>query len=252
MKAYHSQLKVLHNAIIHQESEGCISYIKAEHAEVFPVLSRLAVYSNGYHSRMVEAVRMDYPALLHYLGEPRCNAAIKAYIAATPSHYWDLNYYSTGFASFLPSVLEDKIAQSIAVVESAIVQSFWAKESQPLTAEKLAGIDETLLGESCFSLRHSATLLALDYAVDSYITALRAEGNATAPTQQKEYLLVYRPEYEVRRKPLQAIEYQLLYALQQGISFNAALQQVQEVKELERQLPYFMARWLREGFLTVS
>lgn len=248
MSGYALQLQALHDAMVHKRPDAIVPLIKPTRHNALSPQERLAVYTDGYDIRLIDATLADYPALAHYMGEDECRKAIAAFVAATPSTYWDLNRYPVAFANFLKSYSPDKVAHALADLESAIAEVFWLPESKPLTPDALAGLSEDALGNQIFQLRPAAKLLKLDYAANEYLTAFRAEEYPTAINETTELLLVIRLDNEVKREILEPMEYELLHALNSGLPFNEALGQIADREALAIQLPHYIARWLQSGF----
>lgn len=248
MSAYATQLQALHNAMVHKQPEAMLSLMKSARHNEFSLQERLAVYTDGYDTCLIDATIADYPALAHYIGEKECRAAITAFVNATPSFYWDLNRYPLAFANFLKRYSEDKSAHALANLESAIAEVFWLPESKPLTPDSLVGVSEQTFGEMRFYLRNAAKLLRLDYQVNAYLKAFRAGENPKQLKEAPEYLLVIRQDNEVKRAILEPMEYAMLHALSSEVRFSDALSRVKNQEALATKLPHYVARWLQNGF----
>lgn len=245
MKTYAAQLQALHETIVYKKSEAALPLIKPARHNMLSPHMRLAIYTDGYDVRLIDATLADYPALNSLMGEKRCRDAVSAFVSATASMYWDLNRYPVAFANFLKHYSSDRAAHALAELESAIAEVFWLPESAPLTPDMPAELSEEELGNQQFMLRTAAKLLKLDYAANKYLTAFRAGDNILEPEETTEHLLVIRLKNEVRRIVLEPMEYALLAAINNGKSFGEALSLNDAQETLTEKLPHYIARWLQ-------
>lgn len=253
MNSYSQQLAALHTAAIGGDAAPMLALMKTARAAEISLEERLNVYQSGYTQRLIETVKADYPTLAHYLGSENFEILAAAYVQATPSNDWDLNFYSFGLADFLRTHLPDAAAHDLASLESAIAEVFWLPDSAPLTADILAQLSPEALSNQQFKLRTACRLLALNHGVNDYLTAFRSEQPLLQLAAVPEYLAIIRHHNEVQRIVLATSEYQILYRLAQGIPFGAALDTVAELPEtdinqLSKNLPGYLAHWLKYGF----
>lgn len=66
-----------------------------------PAEIRLAIYSNAYQSRLVEALSSNYPVLKTYLGEEIFEKISRDYIDQFPSHYRSIRWFGDQLAHFI-------------------------------------------------------------------------------------------------------------------------------------------------------
>lgn len=170
---------------------------------------RLAIYSDGYRIRLSNAVHADYPALCHYLGASESEALIDAFIQATPSTHYSLDYYPLALPGFVAHHLpEDGFASDLAVLEGAIAEVFLLPDSPPLTPENFNGDIEG----ARFALRDASRLLSLRFPAEQYLTDFRRDGSANPPAPAHSHYLIHRHGNEVRRHTLAPLQYTLLRA----------------------------------------
>ena len=246
---YTAQLAALHNAVVHGASQPMLEEIKPARANTVAPASRLAVYRDGYMERLINAVMADYPALTHFMGRDALVMAVRAFVNAQPSQWWDLNQYPVRFASFFSATHKDAQAIAIAQLESAIAEVFWMEESAALEPATLATQAESGLEYLQFIPRRAARLLALACAANDYLQAFRNGAQTMAMEEQPEYIMVVRHHNEVRRVMLESSEYLLLKTLIEGTALGDALEAVNDETMAEK-LPLYIARWLEYGFFT--
>ena len=74
--------------------------------EKVPVATRLAIYGDGYTSRLIEALEANFPILSKLLGEDDFRTLGTAYVNSHPSPFFTVRYYGNGLAGFLASAPE--------------------------------------------------------------------------------------------------------------------------------------------------
>lgn len=246
MSHYAQQLLALHKGVTRQDN-AVLPMIKQTKSEL-DACSRLAVYADGYIERLSEITLSDYPATAHLMGEERIKGAARAYAEATISRTWDANRYSLGFAAFLAEHLQEAEVIALATLESAIAETFWAEESEPLGANALIGLDEEAMAKQCFVLRAASKLLALPVDAETYIAGFRSGELLSEVPSAPCYVFVLRHENQVQRHVLEAMEHQMLLAFSQGKSFAEVLGMVEDEALLAERLPHYLMRWLNNGF----
>lgn len=249
MSRYAQQLQALHQAMVRRETSPMLEHIIPARAAGFPAKARLAVYVDGYATRLIDTTLADYPALAHYMGAGPCRALVEAFVAATPSPHWDLNRYPVAFANYVAQHEPNAAAHAIAALESAIASVFWLPESAPLMPEALAALPEEAFAAQHFRLRTASHLLSLDYAAHEYLTAFRQGAAPDMIHKIPHYLLVIRHHNEVRREVLEQAEYELLHGLAHGLCFVQAVSSISNQERLAEKLPNYIARWFAGGFL---
>ena len=72
-------------------------------SERVPAEVRLAIYSNAYAARLVEALEANYPAIAKLLGDKDFAELATEYVAAYDSRFFSIRYYGHALAAFLSS-----------------------------------------------------------------------------------------------------------------------------------------------------
>ena len=125
---------------------------------------RLSIYADGYHSRLVDALANDYPAMRALLGEGTFNAAMREYVVAHPSRCANLRWYGGGLARFLarsPRWRTRPVLGELAAFEWALGLAFDAGDAPWLEAEQVARIPAGDWPDMRFALHPSARQLKL-------------------------------------------------------------------------------------------
>lgn len=72
-------------------------------ATLTPV-ERLGIYRGMYEARLIDALKVDDPGLLHYLGEAMFDELASLYVGANPSRSYSLNRLGDRLPGFLAEV----------------------------------------------------------------------------------------------------------------------------------------------------
>lgn len=254
---YATQLELLHQAMVRNQCDSMLSAITPTRADQFSPEARLAVYVDGYSERLMGAVAADFSALSHYVGGETFLAMMRDYISETPSKKWDLNLYPIGFGAFVHRNTNDPALRNLAALEAAIVEVFWAPDSNPLDPSWLATLPQEKLSEQVFTPRKAHRLLSLEAQAEAYLASYRL---GDAPKEMKlapQTLCLVRHRNEVQRLVLDEAESALLAALFQGLPFGQALEDTaalpqMDVDALFTHLPDYMSRWLAHGVFGVQ
>jgi hypothetical protein len=142
--------------------------LAASDAADFP--DRLRVYTQGYGSRLVEALGITYPALKSVLGEAEFERAMQSYITSVPSHVYSVRRYGERVAEFVahgraePSA---RVLSDLARWEWTLAEVFDAPDDAPAGAAQIAGLSAEAWADVSFVLRSSLRRTAtMSNAVD--------------------------------------------------------------------------------------
>ncbi len=105
---------------------------------------RLAIYSNAYHVRLLEALQENYPALHTLLGDDDFQQLAWDYIAAYPSSFFSIRYFGDQLANYIAQSHWKEIHPvliEMAQFEWAIRGAFDAEDTPLLTLTDLQQID---------------------------------------------------------------------------------------------------------------
>ena len=211
---------------------------------------QIAIYAEGYKIRLSHAVRDDYPCLGHYLGDD-LPPLIDAYIAATPSQSYSLDFYPHAFWRFARAKLSDPAMREVAELEGAIAEIFMGPGSPALTPQHLPSLNEETLAQTKFNLRAPHRFLSFTHDAESTLAGFK-RGEAPQPIETKPtYLFLHRHNNEVHRRLLDEGEYRLLQAIDKSANFAEAVQQSGIGEEtLAATIGRWLSRWIGDGFFT--
>ena len=125
---------------------------------------RLSIYTDGYCSRLMDALATDYPALQALVGEDTFNALMREFVAAHPSRVANLRWYGGGLARFLarsPRWRVRPVLAELAAFEWALGLAFDAEDTPLLAVEDVARVPAEDWPGMRFALHSSAQRLYL-------------------------------------------------------------------------------------------
>ena len=250
MSSYAELIDQFQKSVLQAENESGDALASAK--PKFSGTQQLQAYIDAYHIRLQKVLAKDYPALIHYLGEKTFNQLALSYIRMNPSHSWNLNHYTPPFAAHICAQQQDAFASALAELESTLNKAYHAQDSEALTMKWLQGQTEDYVMTHVLSHRTALHLLSLTHDAHSYLSAFREHADtATKPKEETCYLAINRHKNTVRRVPLDASEYHLLKAFQDGKTLPEALEtpEVQQEQEhIATHLQTWLAKWMENGF----
>lgn len=218
---------------------------------------RLGVYTNGYRSRLVEALGNDYPALHARLGEAGFDAAMRAYIAAHPSRHANLRWYGGELAQFLRRSkrwCRRPLLAELARFEWALGLAFDSRNAPLVSVEELARLPAERWPAMRVRLHPSAQLLELRGNAPQIWRAATSGGKPprTATRRRRACWLVWRKGFELFFRALPANEAWALRAVRRGSNFATLAGGQRRFVGAERAAQTFsqlLRNWFAQGLL---
>ncbi|APA69775.1 MNIO family bufferin maturase [Janthinobacterium sp. 1_2014MBL_MicDiv] len=216
---------------------------------------RLALYRGNLTATWRRALGHAYPVVLALVGEEFFGGLARAYGRQHPSDSPDLHQFGARFADFLasfPHVAHLPYLPDMARLEWALHLAHYAPDAQGVPAQALADLGPEQLESRRFALHPACTLLASRWQVPALWQAHQAgEGEGVFPQemQMASHALVCRPRWKAQVLALDGAAHAALLALQQGLTFGAALDAafgLDEAFDLGAQLRL----WLAHAVLT--
>ncbi len=206
---------------------------------------RLEIYNRQYWFRVFSSFEEDFPGLKSVVGMRRFDRLMRAYLEAHPSRSFTLRNLGSSLVEWLtknPQYTEPNTDSSLAMaaLEWAHIEAFDNAHRPPLTADEVATLDD----ESRLYLQPHVRLLALSYAVDDALIAIKDSSHAAGtqssnavsihlarrtrsrkPRHEQIYLAVHRHDDTVYYKRISREDYLLLNAFEKGATLSDAIEQ---------------------------
>ena len=208
---------------------------------------RLEIYNRVYWFRVLDCLYDDYPGLRAIVGEKNFMKLATAYLAKYPSTSFTLRNLGQELEKFLREEPQwiapnEELALDMARFEWAQVVAFDDAARPPVTTDDLL---DTPPGKLRLGLQPYLSLLALDYAVDKFLLAvkkresdvLRDEASNTfesmprarkrkrrvrLPKRERVYLVVHRYDNMLYYKRLEPEAFAILEGLAKGKTVEKA------------------------------
>ncbi|MEJ2408184.1 MAG: DNA-binding domain-containing protein [Novosphingobium sp.] len=197
--------------------------------EGFAACEGLAIYRRAYLARISGAMRAQFPALCHALGEPLFNEFAKAFVHEQPPQSYTLYDLGRRFADYLENQRPDRgkaghereiwidFMIDLARFEYRLFQLYDAPGAEGMRM----AVPDT--GDDRLRLQPAITLGRHRFNVAPYYHAVRREQPVPTPDEGENFLVLVRTDYIVRTIPLRAWEFAILEAMQPGHTLAAAI-----------------------------
>jgi hypothetical protein len=146
-----------------------------------PIATRLAIYADGYRSRLAETLQSHYPALLALLGEEEFALLAEAYVRNHDSTFRSIRHYGAELDAQLradPAYAERAWLAELARFEWAMTEVFDAADAAPITVASLGAVPPGDWAQLGFAFDASVRTLELSWNVPAL---WRAVSHAEAP-----------------------------------------------------------------------
>ena len=223
-----------------------------------PVATRLAIYGDGYVSRLVEALEANFPVLAELLGETDFDALGTAYVRSHPSPFFSIRYYGNALADFLaddPRYASAPVLAELARWEWAMTEVFDAADADPILVEDLARIAPDEWAQLRFDWHPSVRRLALMWNAPQIWKAVSEQTEPPEFTLREEPVewLLWRQDLRTFFRSLSRDEAAALEAGRDGQSFGDLCELLSASLD-EEQAPVtaagFLRAWVESGLIT--
>jgi hypothetical protein len=219
----------------------------------------VAIYTDAYLARLIEALHSDFPTLTRFLGHHAFHELARAYLEKHPSRSWSLNPLGRKLPEFLAGkvdVPKREAARAFATVEVAMAEVFDEVVAVPLGPADFAKLDPLRFFSSTLEFVPTFRLVEVDYAVNPVIDAVRQERPQVPPLKKKKsWIAIYRKEFKVWRLDLQEPAYAGLSVLKKGRPVGSAVAAIAKLwkgkpEALPGQIKQWFGEWSTEGFFS--
>jgi hypothetical protein len=225
-----------------------------------PVATRLAIYGDGYLSRLIEGLEANFPILSKLLGEGDFGALGTAYVRSHDSPFFSIRYYGDGLARFLatdPAYAGVPVLADLARWEWAMTEVFDAADAVPIGTDTLARLEPQSWAGLRFEWHPSVRRLALAWNAPQIWKAVSddAEPPEVAFSAQPVEWLLWRQDLRTYFRSLQPAEAAALDAAREGRSFGelcALLSEEVGEAEAPAKAAGFLREWIESGLIVAA
>jgi hypothetical protein len=222
-----------------------------------PIATRLAIYGNGYRSRLIETLESHYPAVLALIGEENFSALGCAYVQAHDSSFPSIRFYGGALGDFLadyPDYAGQPWLCELARFEWAMTEVFDAADADSIDVQALGQIAPEDWAELGFDLHPSVQRLDLLWNAPALWRALTNAEPHPAPDAQAHPVawLLWRRQLQIFFRPLTSLEAAALDAVRQGRSFGGicvALCAALDAEQAPGRAAAFLREWVESGMI---
>jgi hypothetical protein len=219
--------------------------------------SRLAIYSDAYRLRLLEALRVDFPALHTLAGDAEFERIGRAYIDVHPSGHFSIRYFGQRLAGFLQR--DDRwralpVFAEMAAFEWALGLSFDAFDSPLIGVEDMATIPPEDWAQMRLGLHLSLQRLDLRWNVPGLWKAIDEEQPPQTPLVADHPLawIIWRRDLRTFFRSMSVDEAWAIDLLRQGGSFAAMCEGLCEwidEASVAAQAALYLQRWVKDGLV---
>ncbi|MGB7934449.1 MAG: DNA-binding domain-containing protein [Gammaproteobacteria bacterium] len=220
--------------------------------------ARLAIYSDAYRLRLLEALRVDFPALHTLAGDAEFERIGRAYLNAHPSGHFSIRYFGQHLAAFLQRDdrwREQPVFAEMAAFEWALGLSFDASDSPLIGVADVAAIPPGAWAHMHLDLHPSLQRLDLLWNVPGLWKAIEEEQPPQAPIAADHPLawVIWRRDLKTFFRSAPVDEACGLDLLRQGESFATLCEGLCEwIDEMQAaaQAALYLRRWVQDGLVS--
>jgi hypothetical protein len=218
-------------------------------------VERLDVYADMYFYRIRDCLKEDFAAVCAVLGEAAFHNLITDYLLVHPSTHFSLRYVGRHLPAFVRRHAfgtQWPYLADLALLEWTILDAFDAPDAAPLDAAALAAVPQERWPDLRFTLTPSLYLLDVGWPVHEIWRQVQTAETLVEPQPRATCLRVWRQEWRVFHRPMNAPEVITLNALRE----EASLAEVCERLACEGDAPSaeqvvaLLREWLTDGLLT--
>lgn len=223
----------------------------------FPKQERLNIYYQAYRLRLIDALRHDFPALELFLGDDAFIQMASDFIAQHPSHQPSLRWLGSQLPNFLRqhnSWKTTPILADLAAFEWAQTMAFDAADRPPATLDALRKLAPEDWLQLQLQLQPCVQLQAFNSNAPELWQALIKNQSTLAVNElvTTQSWLVWREDYQVIYRPLEAAEAWALAAFASGKTFadicNGLCDWFAEA-QVPMQAAQYLQQWILAGLV---
>jgi hypothetical protein len=226
-------------------------------APPLPTPARLAIYSNAYRVRLIEALDDTYPILHGVLGDEVFGALGEEFVAAHPSVHRSIRWYGGELPEFLgryPPYAEQPILAELALLEWTLAEVFDAADAEAKSRAAFSAIDGSAWSELQFEFHPSLRRLHFHWNTTAVWQAMSRDEAPPDPACAEHSVpwLLWRQNLQNYFRSMAADEAVALDAALRGENFSeicAALAEWLPDEEIPLRAATLLGTWADSGII---
>ena len=219
--------------------------------------TRLAIYVEGYRTRLTEGLAADFPALHTLLGEKGFEALVHAYIDVHPSEHFSMRYLGSHLSEFLARTsphVDLPVLSEMAAFEWRLRSAFDAADADVRSVSDIEAIEPSRWGHMRFGFHPSVNRLDLSWNVPAIWNAVEENEELPKPDANDMPIpwLIWRQDLKTYFRSLTIDEAGSIDALVAGRSLSQVCEQLREWIEPEIVAAHaarLVKRWVSDGLI---
>lgn len=222
-----------------------------------PAATRLAIYSDAYQLRLIDALVTTYPALYAYLGSEEFEKLAHEYIKKYPSTYRSIRWFGDKLAEFLIEYADYKDFEHVselATIEWIMTLVFDARDSTLVTLESMQSIPVDAWANMRLIPHPSVHCLTLSWNSFEIWQAIMSDEDPPDALQQaaSSHWVVWRHALENQYSSLEEEDAFTLQAMCRGDTFGELCEGLcrwQDVQNAPLRAASLLKGWIIEGLI---
>ena len=186
---------------------------------------RIDIYRTNVRSLHVSVLMSVFPVCEKILGSDYFKQIAIKYVKENPSHSVDLNEYGDQFPNFIqrlirqkPELADFQYLADLSQLEWQIQEVYFSADNIKFNMAEFQKACVNQAGEMIFSLQASVSILNSKYPIAELWGMHQSDAaeQEVIVSSQQEYLCVFRDEYQVSLRKINADLYDLMAGIQEG------------------------------------
>ncbi len=217
--------------------------------------SRLAVYRDGYPSRIAESLQDTYPALFNILGQGSFRNLVRRYLGATDVRHYRLAEVGLDLPAYC---IDDALTKDLgflpdlALLEWRLLEAFHAHLESPVAPQSITALSAEQWETVRFDFQKACSVVESAWPVHDLWSARETPRDAIDLDleDRPQSCLVFRRGDEVACERIPAGEAQLTRSLVEGSTLSDAVEALADQEEMATRIGPLFARWQQNGLIT--
>jgi len=219
---------------------------------------RLAIYSNAYSARLIEALEQDFEVLLVLLGEEEFTELASRYINTYPSKFFSLRWFGQYMAQFIGNTKTYNnypYLQEMAEFEWSFIEAFDAEDISTVSETDAASVPAECWPDLIIQLHPSLQCMDYQWNVLPVWNAIKNEQPIPEFVQleQKTSCIVWRHGLKTHFRSVEPVEAELMRHTRMGANFAQLCERLLNLDpdnpNVAMQAATVLRTWINQGLV---